>query len=64
MLYRQCNAHGVENSKLIGHSVITALSVLGSKFVAIEADVSNPVTPSYLRLSCLLLAVCVDYVVS
>ena len=55
----------VKNSELIEQCMTTALSV--SKFSAVVADVSDPVTPSHLRFSCLLFAVCstcVDYDVS
>ena len=42
LFYQQFNARDVENSKWrIGHHVTTALSVLGSKFVAIVADVTH-----------------------
>ena len=37
----------------------TASSVSGSKFVVIVADVSDPMTPSHSRFSCLLFAYCV-----
>ena len=42
----------------------TTLSVSSSNFSSIVADVSDPMTPSYSRCSCLSIAVCVDYGVS
>ena len=32
LTYQQCNTGDIKNSKLIGHCIITALSVLSSKF--------------------------------
>ena len=49
----------VKNSELIEQCMTTALSV--SKFSTIVADASDPMTPSHLRFSHLLFAVCSVY---
>ena len=61
---QQCNARDVNNSKLIGFRVTTGLSVSGSTFVAIVADVNDPMTLFHSRVSCLLFAVRADRDVS
>ena len=42
LFYQQCNEHDIENSKLIGCHVTTAMSVSSSKFAVMLADVIDP----------------------
>ena len=42
LLHQPCNVHDVENLKLIGHPVSTAMLVSDSKFAGIVADASDP----------------------
>ena len=55
--------HDVETLKLIGHCMTTALK-LNESLLDCGWDVSDLMTPSHSRFSCLLFAVCVDYDVS